>query len=219
MPRSLILPLAAVLLAVSACGDSHPVTATVSFDSDADRGHYKPGDGKIDLEGDSVRIVAGGTDQVAHVGSDGSLRIGEKTVDASSETTAALRQYYADAVAVEDHGVAIGVAGAKFGVATAKDVIHGLFTGTAEEAGKRADEGAKALVAKVKALCDRVDSMYKAQQAAAAGLPAFKPYAVISQHQVDDCYSDHADDEDDSEDGHDAAGDHAEPPAAPRASS
>lgn len=218
MSRVLILPLAAVLLGVAACGDSHPVTATVTIDAKSDAGHYKPGDGKIDLDGDSVRIVAGGTDDVARVGSDGGLRIGDKPVETSAAATTALRQYYADAVAVENHGLAIGVAGAKFGVATVKDVFHGLLTGTAEEAGKRADEGAKALVAKVKALCDRVDSMYKAQQTAAGEAPAFKPYAVISQRQVDDCYSDH-DDEDHAGDETPDAAEPAEAPAAPRSAS
>lgn len=219
MSRALILPLAAVLLGVAACGDSHPVTATVTIDSKSDAAHYQPGDGKIDLEGDRVRIVAGGTDDIAFVGSDGSLRIADKPVETNSAATAALRQYYADAVAVEDHGVAIGVAGAKFGVATVKDVFHGLLTGTAEEAGKRADEGAKALVAKVKALCDRVDSMYKAQQTAAAEAAAFKPYAVISQRQVDDCYSEHGDDEDHASDDAPDAPEPAEPPASPRSAS
>lgn len=211
--RLLIVPLVLALSALAACDDGHPVTVKLSLDSPSDDGHYKPGDGKIDVDEGSVRIVAGGTDAVARIGGDGSLRTGEQTVETSESATAALREYYSDAVAIEDHGVAIGIAGAKFGVATVKDIFHGLFTGTAEEAGRRADEGAQALVAKVQALCGRMDSLFKAQQIAAREAPAFKPYAVVSERQVKECFSEDGD--------HGSAQDSqraAEPPAARNAS-
>lgn len=177
--------LASVAVAASACGDSHDRTQTILRVNP-----YRPGDGGIDLQHGEVVIRAGGTTQDARVGADGSLRIGAEPVEISAAGRAALRQYDAEAIAIKDHGVALGVAGAKFGWRTVTEIFRGLFHGDTEEAGRRADEGAKALVASAHELCSRIDSMYQAQQSAAAAIPAFKPYAVISQRQVDDCLHD-----------------------------
>lgn len=179
--------------ALVGCGESHH------------HGHrhqalYKPGDGAINLLGEEVVIRAGGQSEEARVGIDGSLHIGEKPVDTSTEGRAALKQYDVAAVAIQQHAVALGKTGFRFGIDTLRNVLKGLFNGTAEEAGKHAEEGAHELVASVKELCGRLDGMYQAQQAAAGAIPEFKPYAVLSAKQVHECYEEHDRDFDSDDD-------------------
>ncbi len=197
MTRSLCLLLVACTFWLAACDDSP------STEHHAAR-HYKLGDGAIDLHDDTVVIRAGGTTQDAHVASDGSLSIGSRPIDISTEARTALKQYDTEAIAIAQHGEALGKIGLEFGLNTVREVIHGLFNGTVDKAGEHAAEGAEQLVGSVRQLCERLDQMYQAQQSAAALIPEFKPYAVIAKHQVDDCFKDDDAKPDDDDDGDEA---------------
>lgn len=179
---ALVMALGATL---AACGDAHH-----HAHEGRHRAHYRPGDGALAVRDGEVVIRAGGTSEDARVAADGSLVIGSRTVETPPEGRAALKQYNADVVAFEQHGAALGLAGAKFGWRTVKDVLGSLFKGKAEEAGARAEEGAKQLEASARELCGRLDSLYRAQQTAADAIPDFRPYAVVSQRQVRDCLDD-----------------------------
>jgi hypothetical protein len=158
------------------------------------RGHdggsirYSIGDGAIDLDGDHVVIVAGGQSKPATVGPDGSLRIGGEPVEIRPEGRTALRDYDTAAVAFKTHAIAIGRTGAAFGVDVLEDVVRGLFEGDIDAVGDRARDGARDLVANVRDLCQRLDAVHRAQQAAAAEVPAFLPYAVLDAGQVRACF-------------------------------
>lgn len=161
-----------------------------------DHHHRKPqarserhdrGDGAIDLSGDAVLIEAGGENALARVGPDGSLLIGELPVDVSPEGLAALKAYNAAAFAMKTHALALGRAGAGFGVDTVGSVLRGLFSGDLDAVGARARHGAHALVAEARELCTRMAAMQVAQQSAAAAVPAFVPYAVLDAEQVREC--------------------------------
>jgi len=157
------------------------------------RGHhgfFAAGDGAIDMQGDVVVIRAGGQAGDAEVSPDGALRIDGKPVDLTVEGRRALKDYDAAAVAIRQHAIAIGRAGAEFGIDTLKDVVGGLIDGTVDEAGDKAREGALDLVSNLRDLCGRMQAMVDAQNAAAAAVAAFKPYAVIEQEQVKACYDD-----------------------------
>lgn len=149
---------------------------------------HDPGDGAIGLEGDTVVIEAGGENRLARVGADGSLRIGEQLIDSSPEAQAALKTYGAAAVAMKTHAIALGRSGAEFGFDTLKDVMRGLFDGGLDQVGDKAREGAHTLVASVRELCARMETMHSAQQTAALAVPAFAPYAVLDADQVRECF-------------------------------
>lgn len=151
--------------------------------------HFDRGDGSIGMDGDKVVIAAGGTQDRAIIGPDGSLTIGGTAIDTSAAGQSALKAYDAAAVAMKTHAIAIGRTGAAFGVDVLKDVVRGFFDGQQMDAvGQRAGEGAQSLVASLRDLCARMDSVLAAQQAAAAAVPAFQPYAVLDAEQVSDCF-------------------------------
>lgn len=179
------------------------------------RGFFSDGDGAIDMKGDVVVIRAGGQTGDAEVAPDGSLTIDGKQVGTSAEGRSALRTYDAEAVAFRQHAIAIGRAGAEFGIDTLKDVVGGLIDGTVEKAGDKAREGAVDLVANVRDLCGRMQAMVNAQNAAAAAIDEFKPYAVIEQDQIKDCYEELDDAKHDAEHSHDEDADADDEPPAP----
>ncbi len=177
MDARYFLPILVSAGLLAGCGRSHSHQARSSSD-------YELGDGAIDLRDDEVVIRAGGQIRDAHVGADGELKIGSRVIETSVEGRAALKQYEAGAVAVKEHAIALGVAGAQFGLDTVKDVVKGLLDGTADEAGKRADESAGEFEAQAYRICDRVAELRTAQDVAAVAVPEFRPYAVISEKQV-----------------------------------
>ncbi|WP_439638676.1 hypothetical protein [Nevskia sp.] len=198
-----------VLLIFTACtrhdDDSEPAprrAATVHF------GH---GDGAIGMDGDAVVIEAGGTPDRAVVSPDGRLTIGGVLIDTDSTGQAALKAYDAAAVAMKGHAIAIGRTGAAFGVDVLQDVVRGFFDAQRmERLGERARAGAKGLRASLRDLCTRMGTLHTAQQAAAAAIPAFRPYAVLDPEQVRDCYEEIDEQADDAAD--DAAADDVDGP-------
>jgi len=182
LPLSLLLATALLTpVLLVACDDDHqrrPHSRSERHDR---------GDGAIDLSGDAVLIEAGGEHALARVGPDGSLLIGELPVDVSPEGVTALKAYNAAAFAMKTHALALGRAGAGFGVETVGEVLHGLFSGDLDAVGAKARHGAHALVAEARELCTRMAAMQVAQQSAAVAVPAFLPYAVLDAKQVREC--------------------------------
>ena len=173
---------------------------------------FDHGDGAIGMDGDKVVIEAGGQRDRAVIGADGSLTIGSTVIETGSDGQAALKAYDAAAVAMKTHAIALGRTGAEFGVDVLKDVVRGFFDDDGMDAvGERAHEGALDLVASLRDLCTRLDTVLSRQQAAAALVPAFKPYAVLEADQVRECFEEIDED--------DASGHPPEPPkpAAPPA--
>ncbi|WP_273454391.1 hypothetical protein [Nevskia ramosa] len=149
--------------------------------------HHDPGDGAIGLDGDTVVIEAGGQPELARVGLDGALSIGETGIETSPEARTALKAYSAAAVAMKTHAIAFGRAGVGFGFDTLRDVVDGLMEGR-KDVGSEAREGAEVLVVRARDLCGRMEAVQVAQQAAAEAVPAFAPYAVLDAAQVRDCF-------------------------------
>lgn len=151
--------------------------------------HLGHGDGAIGMDGDAVVIEAGGTPDRAVVSPDGRLTIGDRLIDTDSAGQAALKAYDAAAVAMKGHAIAIGRTGAAFGVDVLRDVARGFFDPhRMKQVGEHARAGADGLRAILRDLCTRMDTLHTAQQAAAAAVPAFRPYAVLDPEQVRDCY-------------------------------
>ena len=185
--RPLLAALAiASLPLLSACDDDEH---SAEPDPHAGSARFDHGDGAIGMDGDKVVIEAGGQRDKAFIGADGSLIIGSKVIETGSDGQAALKAYDAAAVAMKTHAIALGRTGAEFGVDVLKDVVRGFFDEDGMDAvGERAHEGALDLVASLRDLCTRLDTVLSRQQAAAALVPAFKPYAVLEADQVRECF-------------------------------
>ncbi len=166
---------AAVAVPLVACGHPHTSAGFVHFDG-----------GGISLKNGTVVIKLKGQD-TAHVSGDGQLRIGDRDIAVSPQARAALSRYNASALGFTDQAVNLGVDSADFALHTIGQVFDGLLHGTADQVGKDAEQGGRDIEAKARALCQRMDEWRLAQDAAAAAAPEFRPYALITASDTDQC--------------------------------
>jgi hypothetical protein len=121
----------------------------------------------------------------------GTLVIAGKPVDATPEQHAMLVDYRQQIIGIAEAGMDIGASGADIGVAAAKQAILGAFTGKSD---KEIEASIKPQTDQIQAaalrLCKRLPDLLASQQKLAAAMPAFKPYAAMTQKDVDDCGKD-----------------------------
>ena len=119
----------------------------------------------------------------------GDLSIDGKPVVVVPEQQALLKQYFVQAMVIRAEGIATGVAGVALAHKAIGSVATGLAHGQPEAIGPKIDAEAKKVEAQAMKVCDTVAELRKTQDALAASLPAFKPYALIDANQAADCRS------------------------------
>ena len=119
----------------------------------------------------------------------GDLLIEGKAVVTAPEQKALVLAYRGELLGVVGDGMAIGMEGARVGIDAAASALKGVLAGqSGDEIGQQVGEQAKAKIKPMVAqLCTRLPGLLSAQQALAAALPEFKPYASMDQSDVDDC--------------------------------
>lgn len=150
-------------------------------------------DGAIRVEGSWIELNPehGAS---ATIGSSGDFAVDGKPVDITPAQRALLLQYHAGAVAVREHGVATGKAGA----AIAGEALKGVASSLAGGDGKSTEERVNAQADQVKQaalrICDDLEQIRDAQDQLATQLEAFKPYdQLITADSVSDCRKDNDD--------------------------
>lgn len=118
----------------------------------------------------------------------GDLVIAGKTVEATPEQHALLLDYRQQIVNIASAGMDVGAASAGMGVDIAKQAIVGALTGKSDKA---IEASIKPQTDKIQAaaikLCQRMPDLLTSQQKLAAAMPAFQPYATLTQKEIDDC--------------------------------
>lgn len=117
----------------------------------------------------------------------GALLIEGKDVVTTPAQRAQLLEYRHQVENIAMAGMDIGVAGANLGVKAAGEALKGVFSGQTEGIEQRVNAEADKLKVQAKGLCDKLPAMLATQQALAASLPAFAPYATMDQTDVDGC--------------------------------
>ena len=117
----------------------------------------------------------------------GALTINGKDVDLNAEQRLLTTSYYTTATGIRSDGVAVGKAGAAVAGKAVSSVIQGLASGKPDDIGPRIEAEAKNVEDKAMLLCRRVGELQATQDALAASLPAFVPYATIKGNEFDDC--------------------------------
>jgi hypothetical protein len=129
-----------------------------------------------------------------HVGPDavvsvtGELAIGGKALALSANQKNLVARYFAYASAVRDDGLATGLAGASTALTALSSVASGLANGEPDKIGPAVDAKAAKIEEHVEKLCRDLRELATTQDALAASLPDFKPYALIVEKEVDDCH-------------------------------
>jgi len=146
-------------------------------------------DARKDIAQGNIKISADKQPR-AEITPDGRLLIGGKDVPTDEAQRRQLLEYRGHVVAIAMDGMDVGLAGAKLGASAAGEALKGIFSGDSEGIEKRINAEAEKIEAQAKRICNRMPAMLASQQALAAALPAFKPYATMDQSDVDDCGKD-----------------------------
>lgn len=121
----------------------------------------------------------------------GDLLIAGKTVTATPEQHALLVDYRQQVVAIAEAGIDIGEHGANLGTQAAKEAILGALTGKSEkEIEARIKPQTEQIKTAAMKLCQRLPDLLASQQKLAAVMPEFRPYATMTQKDIDDCGKD-----------------------------
>ena len=121
----------------------------------------------------------------------GDLLIAGKPVSATPEQHTLLLDYRQQIVGIAQTGMDIGEHGATLGTQAAKQAIWGALTGKSD---KDIEAAIKPQADQIKLaamkLCQRMPDLFASQQKLAAAMPQFRPYATMTQKDIDDCGKD-----------------------------
>lgn len=169
--------------------------AVLASDTDAHADHHQHG---IVINGDNgIRIRHGDViienddGGIARITRDGTLVVNDKTVPVSDRQKLKLLEYANTAKDLENQGMRLGMDAADFALDVVGDVFAALLSGDDEDAiEKNANARAREFKHRALPICKDVQSLKRIQDELAAGLTAFKPYAVIDGKDADDCEKD-----------------------------
>lgn len=126
----------------------------------------------------------------AEITPQGDLLIGGAKVQANIEQQALLKQYRGQVENVALIGMDIGEQGADIAGKALTEAFTGIFSGNTDQIEQKVEAEAEKIKISARKLCDQLPGMMETQQALAASMPEFKPYATMEQSDIDDCYDD-----------------------------
>lgn len=152
--------------------------------------------GNLDLNGGVIigvghnhHFSTGGSNNLprAEVTPKGDLLIDGKMTSITSAQRALLTDYRRDVIAVAETGMAVGVQGADLAGKAVLAAMSGVIHGNSDAAGKEIEAEGKRIEVNAKQICRQLPAMRATQQQLATSLPAFAPYATMTQADIDDC--------------------------------
>lgn len=128
----------------------------------------------------------------AEITPQGDLLIEAKTVDVTPAQRQQLLTYRGQIIGIAEAGMAIGVKGADIAGEALSGVVGAIFGGKEAEQAfeQRMEAQGRKIEAEAVKLCTQLPGLLSSQQVLAASLPAFKPYARMTQDDIDDCGKD-----------------------------
>ncbi len=125
----------------------------------------------------------------AWIAADGTLEIDGAQVPLEAGQQALAKQYYAQTIELREQGIAVGKGGARVAGKAIGSVLEGLSKGNPDEIGPKVEAEASAMEVQASRLCDQIGELQTTQDALAAALPVFRPYATIEDATAGDCRS------------------------------
>lgn len=120
----------------------------------------------------------------------GDLLVDGKPVQLTDAQRAQLAKHRELLVAIASDGVAIGKEGVALAGKAVSEAFNGVLDGDGEAFEKKIEAEAARIEQSAKTLCGRLPALMASEQALAKAIPAFQPYAQMTQADVDDCMSD-----------------------------
>ena len=142
--------------------------------------------GNVVAKGDRITLRADGHPN-AQIDESGNLLIDGKKVQVNARQRALLQDYKREFNGMTEDGLAIGKQGAALAGTAITEAIKGAIRGDGEQVDAKIEAEAKKIEQQAMRLCTRLVTIKASQDALAAQLPPFKPYATIEGSDVDDC--------------------------------
>lgn len=128
----------------------------------------------------------------AEITPDGELLIAGEAVPANADQRELLLDYRGQLLGLTSAGMAVGIQGAEIAGAALTGVGQALFGG--EEGRREFEARIEAQAQRVKqeaaAICTLLPALHDSQQALAAAMPEFVPYATMRREDIEDCGQD-----------------------------
>lgn len=126
----------------------------------------------------------------AQLSPQGDLLIDGQAVPLDDGQRALLLDYRSHLAAIAEDGAAIGLEAAGLAGRAMKEAAAGLFSGDAASIEERVKEEAAKIEVAARALCDRLPLLLESQRLAADAIPEFRPYATMTEADVERCGDD-----------------------------
>ncbi|RYZ74703.1 MAG: DUF2884 family protein [Lysobacteraceae bacterium] len=175
---STVLPLSLAVALLAGCNPG----ATVVTDSGS----------VIKAGGKEITLRAPGQPD-AKISAAGDLEVDGKAVEVDATQRALLQSYHQGMSAVTAEGIAIGKQGAALAGKAVSEAIKGAIRGDTDNVESKVKADAARIKTQALQLCRHLATVKTSQDALAASLAAFKPYATLSQSDVDECASEQDD--------------------------
>jgi hypothetical protein len=169
---------------IAGCGNSSDHVSIISS------GYTSLANGGITMDDGKVALHSSGAPD-ATITAAGDLNINGNAIATDAAQREQLQHYYSGVVAVRDHGIATGKAGAAVAGQALKSVASNLVNGTPDQIGNQVDAKAQVVTEAALKICKDIGDIRAAQDNLAGQLPAFKPYAgIVGNGDVKDCGKD-----------------------------
>jgi len=168
----------------------HADSAVIASGTDPERATISLNGHDVTINGRDYARTDNDTRPKAEITPQGDFLLDGKAVTVTPAQRAMLLQYRGQIIAIADAGMTLGSKGAELAGKAVGESLGALFSGDADAIGKRVEAEADKLKAEVRLLCGQLPPMLATQQQLAASLPQFKPYATMTQDDVDDCARD-----------------------------
>lgn len=127
----------------------------------------------------------------AEITPQGDFLVDGKTVSLTPAQRTLALDYRGQIIGIAEAGMDIGKTGAALGISAAKEALWGAITGKSDKDIEAAIKPqTDRIEAAAKQLCTRLPTLQASQQKLAAALPEFKPYATMTQKDIEDCGKD-----------------------------
>ena len=124
----------------------------------------------------------------AEITPQGDLLIGGTATAVTPEQRKLLLEYRGRIQSVAKAGMNMGMQGADLAGKAVSESIKGVLNGDTSQIEKKVKAEAGKIESSVAQLCDLLPPILDSQQKLAASLPAFKPYATMTQRDVERCH-------------------------------
>lgn len=171
--------LSCCLVLVSGCA------AFRTADSDLDTASRQIATGNMTLTADDARVPK------AAITPRGDLLVAGKPVEITSQQRQEVLAYRTQYIEIAQQAIAIGHEGVDVGRhAVAPMIFASLFGASDKTIDASMDKRLAGVRDATAKLCDRMPALMAAQQRLVTDLPAFQPYATLTQKKIDDCRHD-----------------------------